>query len=246
MSASSNTNSPTPEHRQTGKVLTVVIVAVLALIAGIMASGQFGSKTGSDEAATQANDREAQTIQLAALQDTLKTSLALPADFKSIPDFQLLDVNAQPITQTMFDDKWSVVFFGYTHCPDVCPITLQVMKNVVSELKALDEQNLPQVVFVTVDPVRDTSEVMKNYIRYFDESFVGVTGELNSVHEMVRALGVVASFTANESDPDNYLVDHTASLLLIDPQRRVRAKISPPHQADTIAADYLTLIRAPT
>ena len=120
------------------------------------------------------------------------------------------------------------------------------MKNVVEKLTELDVQTLPQVVFVSVDPVRDTSEVMKNYIGYFNESFVGVTGDVNSLHDMTRALGIVASFTANEADPDNYIVDHTASLLLIDPQRRVRAKITPPHEADTIVTDYLTLISAPS
>jgi protein SCO1/2 len=243
MSAPSTSNVSTPKRRQAGKVLPLVVVAVLALVAGLFASGQFGNLTGSDDAASDSTD---QTTQLAALQKTLKTSLALPTDFKSVPDFQLLDVNSQPITETVFDDKWSVVFFGYTHCPDVCPITLQVMKNVVEKLTELDEQTLPQVVFVSVDPVRDTSEVMKNYISYFNESFVGVTGDVNSLHTMTRALGIVASFTANESDPDNYIVDHTASLLLIDPQRRVRAKITPPHEADTIVTDYLTLISAPS
>ena len=246
MSTPSISNVLTPKRSQAGKVLPLAVVAVLALVAGIYTSGQFGNLTGFDDVAMQSTDRDNQATQLAALQETLKTSLALHTDFKSVPDFQLLDVNAQPVTETMFDDKWSVVFFGYTHCPDVCPITLQVMKNVVEKLTELDVQTLPQIVFVSVDPVRDTSEIMKNYISYFNESFVGVTGDVNSLYAMTQALGIVASFTASESDPDNYMVDHTASLLLIDPQRRVRAKITPPHEADTIVTDYLTLISAPS
>lgn len=239
-------NSPTSKRSQHGKTLLIVVVAIVALGAGLIASGQFGILTGTGDSTKQSGDEDKQSTQLASLQDKLKTSLALPTDFKSVPDFKLLDVNGQTITQSMFDDKWSVVFFGYTHCPDVCPITLQVMKNVVETLTAQNEQTLPQVVFVSVDPVRDTSEVMKNYVSYFNESFIGVTGDVNSVHDMTRALGIVASFTANGTDPDNYIVDHTASLLLIDPQRRVRAKITAPHEVDTIVADYLTLIGAPS
>jgi len=222
--------------------LPLVFVSLVTLAAGVFMSLNSGKHAGSDEVATGAS---AQEQSLAAVQEGLKTSLALPLDFKTIPDFQLLDVNANPIDQTVFEDRWSVIFFGYTHCPDVCPITLQVMKNVASKLAEQNEEP-PQVVFVSMDPVRDTSEVMKNYISYFDDEFVGITGELTSVHSMTSSLGIVASFTANNEDPDNYLVDHTASLLLIDPQKRVRAKISPPHDADTIVADYLTVVAAPS
>ena len=69
---------------------------------------------------------------------------------------------------------------------------------------------------------------------------------MNKVHEMTSALGIVASFTANEKDPDNYLVDHTASMLLIDPQRRLRAKVTPPLEAENIISDYLNIVAAPS
>ena len=182
---------------------------------------------------------------MVALQETLTTSLALPTDFKSVADFELQDVNGEPITQAVLDDKWSLMFFGYTQCPDVCPITLQILKNVVTQLEEQGKE-APQIVFVSVDPVRDTSEVMKKYIAYFDERFVGITGDMNKVHAMTSALGIVASFTANEDDPDNYLVDHSASMLLIDPQRRLRAKVTPPLEVDNIISDYLNIVAAPS
>ena len=210
--------------------IPLIIICLLALSAGVFMSVKPG---GQD------------TQLMVSVQEALKTSLALPLDFKKIPDFTLMDVNAEPITQAVFEDRWSIIFFGYTHCPDVCPVTLQVMKNVASKL-AEQNQEPPQIVFVSVDPMRDTSEIMKNYISYFDEEFIGITGELTSVHAMTSALGIVASFTANDADPDNYIVDHTASLLLIDPQKRMRAKISPPHEAETIVADYITLLGAPS
>lgn len=233
-------HSPRFHAAQRGKTLVLILIALVALGAGIFASGKLRQAPAPDVA-----DAQLQEEQLATLQESLNSSLALPLDFKQIPDFSLQNANGDPLDQRVFDDKWSLVFFGYTHCPDVCPITLHVMKGVVA---SLEEQNMtpPQIVFVTVDPVRDTPDVMKQYVGYFDESFIGITGELNKVHALTSSLGIVASFTANDSDPDNYIVDHTASLLLIDPQKRVRAKVTPPHEADTIVADYLAIVGAPS
>jgi protein SCO1/2 len=224
--------------------LPLLLIGAMALIAGVVASIQFSKSEPSSSQFASGGSSPADKQELQDLQGTLKTSIALPLNFKTVPDFDLLDVNAAPITQAVFDDRWSIVFFGFTHCPDVCPTTLQVMKNVVSKILE-QQQTKPQIVFMSIDPARDTSEVMKNYISFFDEEFVGITGDMNTVHALTRALGIVASFTANAEDPKNYSVDHTASLLLIDPQRRVRAKISAPHVADTIVADYLTMIGAP-
>lgn len=222
----------------------LLLIGAVALIAGVVASVQFSKGEPSSQAESY-NSAQADSEDLTALQNALKTSIALPMDFKMVPDFELLDVNAAPITQSVFEDRWSIVFFGYTHCPDVCPITLQVMKNVVSKI-AEQQKTEPQIVFMSVDPVRDTSDIMKNYISFFDEKFVGITGDRNAVHELTRSLGIVASFTANADDPENYLVDHTASLLLIDPEKRLRAKISAPHIAETIVADYLAIVGPPS
>jgi len=222
--------------------LPVVLACAVALVAGIVASIKFSgapdARVSQDSGQTSSNPER-----LSALQETLKTSIALPTDFKTVPDFSLLDVDGKELTQSTFENKWSIVFFGYTNCPDVCPITLQVMKNVISKL-AEQNKEAPQIVFVSVDPVRDTSDVMKNYISFFNKEFIGITGELTDVHALTSALGIVASFTANTEDPENYIVDHTASLLLIDPQKRLRGKITPPHEADTIAADYLSISEA--
>ncbi|MFK8081789.1 MAG: SCO family protein [Granulosicoccus sp.] len=229
--------------KQAGKMLPLMVIAITALVLGAATFGLLSGKSSEQtDVSTQSDGSKDQ--QLAALQEELLTSLALPTDFRTVQQFELLDVNGQTITQRVFEDTWSLVFFGFTHCPDVCPITLQVMKDVVTKLEE-QQQAPPQIVFVSIDPVRDTAESMKKYIAYFDETFVGITGEVNKVHKLSSSLGIVASFTANETDPDNYGVDHTASLLLVDPQRRVRAKVTPPHEAEKIIADYLTMIAAP-
>jgi len=237
------------------KVLPVLAIAVLAASGGAwFATGGGGGgddargAQSSTEPAPVASSAEAGAAEassmtddeLDALQATLERSQLLPVDFRTVPDFTLSDVDGNPLTASILDNRWSLAFFGYTHCPDVCPITLSVMKDVVAELETRDVDPM-QVVFMTVDPVRDTAERMKEYVGFFSEDFVGITGELNDIHELTRSLGIVAAFTANDTDPDNYLVDHTASMLLVDPERRVRAKFTAPHEVATIVNDYLTI-----
>ncbi len=232
-------------NNQSGKALPLVIIAVVALAAGAILYGVLNNAPPADGAPGSAGASAADTEQLASLQETLNTTLALPIGFKTVEDFELTDANGETITQAALDDKWSLMFFGYTHCPDVCPITLQIMKNMVAKLEAQGTE-APQIIFVTVDPARDTAEVMNQYIAYFNEDFIGITGDQNRIHDMTSQLGIVASFTANDEDPDNYIVDHSASLLLIDPQRRLRGKVSPPLDVDNIISDYLNVTSAPS
>ena len=238
------------------RFLPVIAIAIAGLLAGVYVSSKTGLSSGrvrvedsATQAGTQAKDTtitRAQSDEAAVLQGVqakLKSTQVLPSDFKSVPAFSLLDVNGDEITEAALAEQWSLMFFGYTHCPDVCPITLSVMKEVVAKLEA-DSSPPMQVVFMTVDPVRDTPEIMKNYVSFFSEEFVGISGDLNATHELTRALGIVAAFTANKENPENYLVDHTASMLLVDPDLRVRAKFAPPHEAATIVEDYKTLMGA--
>ena len=122
----------------------------------------------------------------------------------------------------------------------MCPTTLTVVNGVVERLEKEGAEQ-PQVVFITVDPARDTASRMKDYVAYFNKDFVGVTGEQTALHELTQELGIVVVFTANDENPEAYNVDHTASLLLIDPERRVRAKLNAPHEVETIVADYIEL-----
>ena len=222
--------------------IPVIAGAVIGVAAGVLVardSDSPGSPAAEHDAGnpSQADGSNA----LAELQATLQNTLALPEDFRTVPDFSLLSKEGAIADQTILDNRWTMAFFGYTHCPDVCPITLQTMKEVVSSMKA-DESEPMQVAFFTVDPTRDTVERMNEYVGFFDSAFHGITGELNDVLDLTRELGIVASFTANDQDPENYLVDHTASMLLIDPQRRIRAKFRPPHEAATIIADYRAIL----
>lgn len=199
-----------------------------------------GAGTTSNSGAALAGASAKSQAKLHAIQANLKNSQVLPDDFKRIPDFSLLDGDGQQLTADIMDGQWNMLFFGYTHCPDVCPVTLSVMKSVIAELD-IRQADPMQVLFISVDPVRDTPDVMKKYVAYFNEKFVGVSGELNAINDLTSALGIVAAFTANDEDPNNYTVDHTASMLLVDPQRQIRAKFNAPHEVGSIVDDYLTL-----
>jgi protein SCO1/2 len=226
-------------------VIPIAVGAAIGISAGVLVARHNSSPPNDDgtgEQITEASSAADET-ELAALQTRLQNTLVLPEDFREVPAFSLVGKDGSAVDETLFDGRWTMTFFGYTHCPDVCPITLQVMKEVVAELQS-DEADPMQVAFFTVDPKRDTQERMNEYVGFFDPSFRGVTGELTNVLDFTRGLGIVAAFTANDDDPENYLVDHTASMLLIDPQGRVRAKFNPPHEAATILADYREIVTA--
>lgn len=135
---------------------------------------------------------------------------------------------------------WTFMFFGYTQCPDICPTALALMK----EIKAIAVSPAPtfKVVFVSVDPRRDTDELLRHYLAAFDASFIGVSGSDEALHPLTQALKVDYR-RHDEKDPRNYTVDHGAAIHLIDPQGRPAAAFPPPQQAATLAAELARLAR---
>jgi len=155
---------------------------------------------------------------------------------KALPDFELQADDGQPFTPSSLKDKWTLLFFGYTHCPDVCPTTLGTLKNAWDALaKSAGGTDGVEVVFVSVDPERDTIEHLKEYVDYFDPAFTGVTGDADNLLRFSRALGAIY-MKAKGSSEENYLVDHTAAIFVIDPSGRYAAVLSAPHDAGKIAA----------
>jgi len=131
-------------------------------------------------------------------------------------------------------NHWSLLFFGYTHCPDICPTTLSVLAR--SAKRSSEQLNeFPAVFFISVDPQRDTVDMIGEYVKYFDKSFTAVTGEKKMIEALTLQAGVVyfqtPSTIGNEND---YIVDHSASVLLINPEGRLRAYLRPPHSPESI------------
>jgi protein SCO1/2 len=124
--------------------------------------------------------------------------------------------------------KWSFVFFGYTFCPDVCPTTLAAFRDVHARLADTPAlfSNV-QFVLVSVDPERDTPARLREYVTYFGEDFLGVTGTNDQLDQITRAVGAVYA-KVDDGASGNYLVDHTASVFLVDPEGRLHAVFSAP------------------
>ena len=154
---------------------------------------------------------------------------------KLLPAFELVDDSGQPFVPASLRDKWTLLFFGYTHCPDVCPTTLGTLKQAWDTLQQ-SQQGVDdvQVVFVSVDPERDSIEHLKEYVDYFDPAFVGVTGKPDELHRFSRSLGAIY-LKAKGSSEENYLVDHTAAIFLLNPDGDFIAVLSAPHDAQAIA-----------
>lgn len=158
-------------------------------------------------------------------------------DTTPLPDFRLRSP-VGPITPADLRGRWSMVFFGYTHCPDVCPTTLGMMAEVV---KQLPQAERPLVLFVSVDPARDTPELLGSFVPVFDPTFIGASGSDEQLAALTRHLGVHYDRHQAASPGGFYTVDHTVSMFLIDPQVRLKAVFSPPHQPETVLADYRRL-----
>lgn len=165
----------------------------------------------------------------------------LLAEPRPLSDFTLRDHNGQPLGLAQLKGYWSFVFFGYTHCPDICPTTLGVLKGVATQLEAEPQFGADtRFLFVSVDPKRDTLPHLKDYIRYFHPDFVAATGEQSSLDQLARQLGAIYMFEGDTGSSD-YIVNHSASVALIDPQGEWVARFNPPHTVKQFLSNYLLL-----
>ena len=157
---------------------------------------------------------------------------------KQLQAFELSDQYRQPFNLEHLKGKWSFVFFGYTHCPDICPTTLSTLTRVIKKLQT-DPQTLPnaQVVFVSVDPQRDTPDVLESYMKYFNEAFQGITGTQQDIDSLTRQFGA-GYMKEPETTPGEYLVSHASSIFLVDPHGQLLATFPPPHDPDTIVEQF--------
>jgi len=158
-----------------------------------------------------------------------------------LPLFQMIDQDGQPFGQPALLGRWHLLFFGFTNCPDVCPNTLTVLAAAERQLANLAPALRPRILFVSVDPERDQPEQLAAYVRFFSPTFGAVTGPPAEIDELTRKLGVPVMRVA--LDEQTYTIDHGASVFLVDPQARLRALFSSPHDAKVIAADYRRIVQ---
>ena len=158
---------------------------------------------------------------------------------RPVAAFALVDHEKHPYSNAQLRDHWTLLFAGFTHCPDVCPTTLGVMKQLAQREPALD------YVFLSVDPERDTPERLKTYVAYFGPAIRGVSGSREQLDALCASLGLAYLKIPGASDAE-YTVDHTAALVLLDPRGRVAGYFQPPHKLDTLAADLAGIVASGT
>jgi protein SCO1/2 len=197
-------------------------IAIVAILAGVMAA-QFVRAPWHAE------------LQLAS-------GTMLP-DPRAVPEFQLIDSSSQAYGHSQLMGHWSLLFFGYTSCPDVCPTTLTTLAQVHQQLIDLADSKRLQMVFVSVDPKRDTPAQVGQYVKFFNANFVGLTGTPQNIEQFTNAMGVPVAI--HDSGNGAYTVDHAATLFLLDPQARLAAVFSPPHDTATLATDLRAVVNQP-
>ena len=177
----------------------------------------------------------------AAPQPKLQSALLYPQP-RTIPDFHLTQANGQTLTLADWRGHWNIVYFGYASCPDVCPTTLATFKSVEAELKKRGIAENLRVDFVSVDPERDTPELLAKYVNYFSSDFIAATGSDADLTRLSKALGLI--YTRDKAQNGTIEVDHSSSVVIVDPQAHIAGLFRPPLEAAPIANDLATLIGA--
>ncbi|WP_416306839.1 SCO family protein [Neptunicella sp. SCSIO 80796] len=148
---------------------------------------------------------------------------------RELGDFQLTDQNSQPLDKTRLQNHWTLTFVGYTFCPDICPTTLAELQSIYPDLQKIDSQFPIQILFISVDPKRDTTERLKQYIEFFNPQFIAASAEHKTLFPLIRKMGMMYGMN-DSTDNENYLVDHSASVVVVNPSAQVIGRFKPEHK----------------
>lgn len=203
------------------RFLTFVIFAILALVLGIGFNLWRSAKTRINPP------------------PIASTNIEQP---QFIPEFHLVNGQGKPFTNHNLKGHFSLLFFGFTHCQSICPLTMSMLAQLYKELKAEKVQE-PQVIFITLDPRRDTPKIVGTYVRAFNPNFIGVSGSLTGIQQLSKQMGVVyIQAQQSKASENNYQIDHSGTLYLINPEGKLAAIFSPPHDEASIKQDYKNLV----
>jgi protein SCO1 len=196
--------------------LQMVLLAIVAFVVGLVIARGIFKPAGAPVPATES-----------------ATILVPPRD---LPPLDLVDQDGNPLGPRFFEGHWTVVFFGFTHCPDVCPTTLAVLTQFHKLLGSLPAGQQPRVMLVTVDPERDTPARLRDYVRFFDPSFTGATGTPEAIGQAAAAFAV--PYAKVTLPGGGYTMDHGAGVYTVGPSGKVVAYSSRPRSAEVLARDF--------
>ena len=153
-------------------------------------------------------------------------------------DFELQDHRGEVFNLERMQGIWTIVFFGFTHCPDICPTTMAMLNDTYSKLKD-SEKDRVQVVMISLDPERDTAEKLAEYVPYFNPAFTGVTGNKHLIRRLTAELNV--AYNQVPLSGDDYTVDHSTQLILINPMGHYHAFFKAPHTEITMRSTWRSI-----
>jgi protein SCO1 len=163
---------------------------------------------------------------------------------RELADFSLIDSHGQAFGPANLRGRWSLMFFGYTNCPDFCPTTLTTLAAVQKRLRAAKAPVLPQVIFVSVDAKRDTPAQLAKYVPYFDPGFIGLTAaDQPRIEAIAKNLGVAVVIQPAGAD-GNYTVDHSGAIFVLDPDGRIAAILTGPFTVAALQGDFQRIVNA--
>ena len=164
-------------------------------------------------------------------------------DQLQLHQFGLVDHENRKFDQPRLSGHWSFVFFGYTHCPDICPITMNILRQVREKFLRDAGLDMDQIafVFISVDGERDTPNRLRDYIEFFGEGFTAASGTKAQIESLTTQLGVPWSIDEHAEGQQDYLVGHSGAIFLISPEATVASIWQPPHEADEIADRFIQI-----
>lgn len=162
---------------------------------------------------------------------------------RALPDFSLIDTQGQTFGAAQLRGHWSMMFFGYTNCPDFCPTTLTTLAALEKRLRAEAAPARPQVIFVSVDAARDTPQQLAKYVPYFDPEFIGLTAANQSDVEAVAARLGVSVIITRHSD-GTYTVDHSGAIFVLTPEGKLAAVLTGPFAVGDLDSDFRRIMEA--
>lgn len=172
----------------------------------------------------------------------LESGTILPAPHQ-VTAFSLTGSDNKPFTNQNLQGKWSLFFYGFTKCPMLCPTTLTTLNDMYKRLEKEQVSTMPQVVFISLDPERDTPAAIQTYLKSFNPHFVGATGKKASIDKMTAEMNVIYEKAANPKGKDkgDYLVNHSGTILVINPEGKLFAVFTTPHDAEKLSHDLRTI-----
>lgn len=157
-----------------------------------------------------------------------------------LPPFSLLDTSNQSFTEASLKDHWTLLFFGYAQCPEICP---QALATISEAWRGLAQPNA-QFVFVSLDPKEDTPAALKQFLANFNSNFIGLTGEEAEIKKLAQACRIHSWKDPNLNAAGQKIIDHSATLLLVNPQGQIQALFSPPHQSSVLEKELKALMKS--